>query len=148
MPPTFLASCGWDRPRAARRSLTLSPRVLAPSVFIRVVYKKNWWLNKTSCNLQFQQVFLLTACKCSCLVLPVGTGTATRMPEIRKTGIGALRQAIRNHLRSQVATARAVGVSPQAVSEILRRGRRVPAGWGLALEKATGIGRAAGRGRG
>jgi DNA-binding transcriptional regulator YdaS (Cro superfamily) len=59
------------------------------------------------------------------------------MPEIRKTGIGALRQVIRNHLKSQVATARAVGVSPQAVSEILRRGKRVPAEWCLALEQAT-----------
>jgi len=62
------------------------------------------------------------------------------MPEsgdLRKTGIGALRQAIRHHLRSQVAVARAVGVSPQAVSEILRRGRRVPAEWCLPLETAT-----------
>ena len=62
------------------------------------------------------------------------------MPEsrdLRKTGIGALRQAIRHHLRSQVAVARAVGVSPQAVSEILRRGKRVPAEWCLALETAT-----------
>src|SRR5260221_6305789 len=138
MPPAFLASCGWDRPRAARRSLTLSPRVLAPSVFMWVVYKKNWWLHKMSCNLQFQQVFLLTVCKCSCLVLPMGTGTATRMPEIRKTGIEALRQAIRNHLRSQVATARAVGASRQAVSEILRRGRRGPGERGLARQQATG----------
>jgi DNA-binding transcriptional regulator YdaS (Cro superfamily) len=60
------------------------------------------------------------------------------MPEIRKTNIGALRSVIRDHLRSQVAVARAVGVSPQAVSEILRRGRRVPAEWCLALETATG----------
>ena len=33
--------------------------------------------------------------------------------------------------------ARAVGVSPQAVSEILRRGQRVPAEWCLAIETAT-----------
>ena len=52
-------------------------------------------------------------------------------------GIGALRQAIRHHLKSQVAVARAVGVSPQAVSEILRRGTRVPAEWCLAIETAT-----------
>ena len=58
--------------------------------------------------------------------------------ETRKTNIGALRTVIRDHLRSQVAVARAVGVSPQAVSEILRRGRRVPAEWCLALEQATG----------
>jgi DNA-binding transcriptional regulator YdaS (Cro superfamily) len=53
------------------------------------------------------------------------------------TGIGALRVVIRHHLKSQVAVARAVGVSPQAVSEILRRGKRVPAEWCLAIETAT-----------
>jgi len=52
-------------------------------------------------------------------------------------GVAALRQAIRHHLKSQVAVARAVGVSPQAVSEVLRRGKRVPAEWCLALETAT-----------
>ena len=31
-----------------------------------------------------------------------------------------------------------VGVSPQAVSEILRRGKRVPAEWCLKLAAATG----------
>ena len=46
--------------------------------------------------------------------------------------------AIRRHLKSQVATARAVGVTPQAVSDILRRGKRVPAEWCLELETATG----------
>ena len=62
---------------------------------------------------------------------------ATR-PTIKPAiGIGALRQAIRHHLKSQVAVARAVGVSPQAVSEILRRGQRVPAEWCLAIETAT-----------
>ncbi|HKQ43882.1 MAG TPA: YdaS family helix-turn-helix protein [Rhizomicrobium sp.] len=55
-----------------------------------------------------------------------------------KTGIGALRAVIRDHLKSQVAVARAVGVSPQAVSEVLRRSHRVPAEWCLALEHATG----------
>ena len=62
------------------------------------------------------------------------------MPEKAKEKpkeIGALRQAIRHHLKSQVAVARAVGVSPQAVSEILRRGKRVPAEWCLAIETAT-----------
>lgn len=52
--------------------------------------------------------------------------------------IQALRFIIRRHLKSQTATARAVGVSPQAVSEILRRGKRVPAEWCLKLEAATG----------
>jgi len=52
--------------------------------------------------------------------------------------ISALRVVIRRHLKSQVATARVVGVSPQAVSEILRRGKRVPAEWCLKLEAATG----------
>ena len=54
------------------------------------------------------------------------------------TGIGALQAAIRGPLGTQAAVARIVGVSPQAVSEILRRGRRVPAEWCLALEQATG----------
>ena len=53
------------------------------------------------------------------------------------SGIGALRQAIRNHLRSQVAVAQAVGVTPQAVSDVLRRNKRVPAEWCLAIEGAT-----------
>jgi DNA-binding transcriptional regulator YdaS (Cro superfamily) len=63
------------------------------------------------------------------------------MPEKPKEtgaqGLKGLRQAIRHHLKSQVAVARAVGVSPQAVSEILRRGKRVPAEWCLAIETAT-----------
>jgi len=58
-------------------------------------------------------------------------------PKEKPKEIGALRQAIRHHLKSQVAVARAVGVSPQAVSEILRRGKRVPAEWCLAIETAT-----------
>ena len=58
-------------------------------------------------------------------------------PKEKPTEIAALRQAIRRHLKSQVAVARAVGVSPQAVSEILRRGKRVPAEWCLPIETAT-----------
>jgi len=53
------------------------------------------------------------------------------------TGIAALRRVIRHHLKSQVAVARAVGVTPQAVSDVLRRGNRVPAEWCLAIESAT-----------
>jgi DNA-binding transcriptional regulator YdaS (Cro superfamily) len=53
-------------------------------------------------------------------------------------GIKALRQAIREHLRTQVALAHAVGVTPQAVSDVLKRGKRVPAEWCLKLEQATG----------
>jgi len=52
-------------------------------------------------------------------------------------GIGALKTAIAQ-LGSQVAVARITGVTPQAVSEIVRRGRRVPAEWCLAIEQATG----------
>lgn len=52
-------------------------------------------------------------------------------------GIGALKTAIAQ-LGSQVAVARLVGVSPQAVSEIVRRGRRVPAEWCRAIEHTTG----------
>ena len=55
-----------------------------------------------------------------------------------ENGIGALRQAIRQHFRTQVALARAVGVTPQAVSDVLKRGKRVPAEWCLRLEQATG----------
>jgi DNA-binding transcriptional regulator YdaS (Cro superfamily) len=54
------------------------------------------------------------------------------------TGIRALRQAIREHLRTQVALARAVGVTPQAVSDVLKRGKRVPAEWCVKLQQATG----------
>ena len=53
-------------------------------------------------------------------------------------GIKALRQAIRKHFRTQVALARAVGVTPQAVSDVLKRGKRVPAEWCVKLEQATG----------
>jgi len=52
------------------------------------------------------------------------------------TGMVALTRAVRL-LGSQVKTGRAIGVSPQAVSEVMRRGRRVPAEWCLKLEKAT-----------
>ena len=55
-----------------------------------------------------------------------------------KDGIGALRQAIREHFRTQVALARAVGVTPQAVSDVLKRDKRVPAEWCVKLEQATG----------
>ena len=53
------------------------------------------------------------------------------------TGIAALRRIVRHHLKSQVGVARAVGVTPQAVSDVLRRNKRVPAEWCLALERAT-----------
>ena len=53
-----------------------------------------------------------------------------------ETGMVALAKAVRL-LGSQVKTGRAIGVSPQAVSEVMRRGRRVPAEWCLKLEKAT-----------
>ena len=53
------------------------------------------------------------------------------------TGMGALAKAVRL-LGSQIKTGKAIGVSGQAVSEVLRRGRRVPAEWCLKLQKATG----------
>jgi len=53
-------------------------------------------------------------------------------------GLGALRQAIRQHFRTQVALARAVGVTPQAVSDVLKRDKRVPAEWCVKLQQATG----------
>lgn len=53
-------------------------------------------------------------------------------------GIRALRQAIRDHFHTQVALAEAVGVTPQAVSDVLKRDKRVPAEWCVKLERATG----------
>ena len=53
-----------------------------------------------------------------------------------ETGISALKVAI-NHLGSQVAVAKAVGVTPQAVSEIVRKGTKVPAEWCIPIEVAT-----------
>ena len=38
----------------------------------------------------------------------------------------------------KTAVAHAVGVTPQAVSDILRRDKRMPAEWCLKLERATG----------
>jgi DNA-binding transcriptional regulator YdaS (Cro superfamily) len=52
------------------------------------------------------------------------------------TGMNALRRAV-EFLGNQTVAAKVVGVSPQAVSEMLRKGRRVPAGWCLPLESAT-----------
>ena len=71
------------------------------------------------------QEHLLTVCKLACYGL--------RM----ENGIGALKTTIAQ-LGSQVAVARVAGVSPQAVSEIVRRGRRVPAEWCLPIQEATG----------
>ena len=53
------------------------------------------------------------------------------------TGMAALAKAVRL-LGSQMKTGKAIGVSGQAVSEVMRRGRRVPAEWCLKLQKATG----------
>lgn len=53
-------------------------------------------------------------------------------------GIPALKHAIQNYIGSQVAAARAIGVTPQAVSEMVRIGKRVPAEWCLPIEEATG----------
>jgi DNA-binding transcriptional regulator YdaS (Cro superfamily) len=52
------------------------------------------------------------------------------------TGIPALKRAC-EVLKSQSEVARVVGVSSQAVSEICRQGRRVPAEWCLKIEAAT-----------
>jgi DNA-binding transcriptional regulator YdaS (Cro superfamily) len=53
-----------------------------------------------------------------------------------ETGMAALRKAVAL-LGSQTRLGRAIGVTPQAVSEVLRRGRRVPAEWCLKIQKAT-----------
>jgi len=54
------------------------------------------------------------------------------------TGIDALKLAISSHFKTQGGAARAVGVTPQAVSEIVRKGKKVPAEWCLPIEEATG----------
>lgn len=51
--------------------------------------------------------------------------------------MAALAQAVKL-LGSQAKAGRAIGVTPQAVSEVMRRGRRVPGEWCLKLETATG----------
>ncbi|MEB5150235.1 Cro/CI family transcriptional regulator, partial [Pseudomonas aeruginosa] len=53
------------------------------------------------------------------------------------TGIDALKLAISDHFKTQGAAAKAVGVTPQAVSEIVRIGKKVPAEWCLPIERAT-----------
>lgn len=52
-------------------------------------------------------------------------------------GIEALKLAISEHFKTQGAAAKAVGVTPQAVSEIVRLGKKVPAEWCLPIERAT-----------
>lgn len=52
-------------------------------------------------------------------------------------GIEALKAAIPAHFETQGAMAKVVGVTPQAVSEILRQGKKVPAEWCLPIERAT-----------
>src|SRR5471030_3006041 len=120
MPPTCLASWGWLSFNCMRRSRTRSPMV-----FIRSTLQANRGLHKMSCSTIVQDC-LLTSCKRTCYAPAM------------ETGIGALKRAIAAHLGSQAAAARCVGVTPQAVSEILRRGKRVPAEWCLRLEQATG----------
>ena len=54
----------------------------------------------------------------------------------RQAGMAALAKAVRL-LSSQMKTGKAIGVSGQAVSEVMRRGRRVPAEWCLKIQQAT-----------
>jgi DNA-binding transcriptional regulator YdaS (Cro superfamily) len=56
---------------------------------------------------------------------------------MQNTGFGALTDALRL-LGSQTKLSKAIGVSPQAVSEVMRRGKSVPPAWCLKIEKATG----------
>lgn len=52
-------------------------------------------------------------------------------------GIEALKVAISEHFGSQGAAAKVVGRTPQAISEIVRKGKKVPAEWCLPIEQAT-----------
>ena len=53
-------------------------------------------------------------------------------------GIEALKAAIPEYFATQGALAKVVGRTPQAVSEIVRQGKKVPAEWCLPIEEATG----------
>lgn len=53
-----------------------------------------------------------------------------------RSGIAALARAI-GIIGNQTATAAVVKRTPQAVSEIVRRGKAVPAEWCLPIEEAT-----------
>jgi DNA-binding transcriptional regulator YdaS (Cro superfamily) len=55
---------------------------------------------------------------------------------MKTIGIDALKRAV-EALGTQTAVARAVGVTAQAVSDMVRNGRRVPAEWCLPIERAT-----------
>jgi DNA-binding transcriptional regulator YdaS (Cro superfamily) len=55
---------------------------------------------------------------------------------MQNTGMAALAQAVAI-LGNQSKAAQAIGVSPQAVSEVMRRGRRMPAEWCLKIQQAT-----------
>jgi DNA-binding transcriptional regulator YdaS (Cro superfamily) len=52
------------------------------------------------------------------------------------TGIAALKRAVQV-IGTQSKTAEAIGIRQQSVSEIVSRGKRVPAEWVLPLEAAT-----------
>lgn len=54
-----------------------------------------------------------------------------------ETGFAALERAINDHFASQTAAAKVIGVTPQAVSEVMRRKSTVPATWCLPIERAT-----------
>lgn len=51
--------------------------------------------------------------------------------------IEALQRAITEHFKTQSALARLVGVTPQAVSDIIRTGREIPAKWCIPIDLET-----------
>lgn len=55
---------------------------------------------------------------------------------MKATGIDALKRAV-EVLGTQTAVSRVVGVTAQAVSDMVRNGQRVPAEWCLPIEAAT-----------
>lgn len=49
----------------------------------------------------------------------------------------ALERIIEDHFGTQTVAAKALGITPQAVSDMVRKGKRVPAEWCIPLESAT-----------
>lgn len=53
-------------------------------------------------------------------------------------GIDALKECLRVEFGgNRSALARAINLKPQSVNEVIRSGKRVPAGWCIKLERAT-----------
>lgn len=52
-------------------------------------------------------------------------------------GLATVKALVGTDFRNQTDLASALNVSPQAVNEVFRKGKRVPAEWCVRLERAT-----------